>query len=319
MTDNRQDQPAAGQLLDDADLFPIREVSRMTGVNPVTLRAWERRYGLLTPHRTESGHRLYSMADIERVKAVMAWIDRGVAVSKVASIIDRSPGPQTMPRPLASPRADLPQGSEMELWQSRLLEAAQAGDLGQLDSIYGQLHAAFPLAVVVCDVLRPAWERLRGARSSQPGVDWLLLDSFLTGRLSQRASFMQGNRHVLLVSLATEPVNFELLCAATLMTASEADILILQAVPALFDLAVLAERSGAAAVVMLSERTLDTDMLGKQLPRLEQALSCPLAMLGGCCEAQGEALEQAGVHALGDISASLSRRLAALLAGRLDH
>lgn len=39
--------------------LPIREVSRITGVNAVTLRAWERRYGLIVPHRTAKGHRLF--------------------------------------------------------------------------------------------------------------------------------------------------------------------------------------------------------------------------------------------------------------------
>ena len=42
------------------DWLPIREVARQTGVNAVTLRAWERRYGLIVPHRTEKGHRLYT-------------------------------------------------------------------------------------------------------------------------------------------------------------------------------------------------------------------------------------------------------------------
>ncbi len=55
------------------DLFPIREVARLTGVNPVTLRAWERRYGLIQPTRTESGHRLYSLSDIEKVRSILAW------------------------------------------------------------------------------------------------------------------------------------------------------------------------------------------------------------------------------------------------------
>ena len=40
-----------------APLYPIREVSRLTGVNSVTLRAWERRYGLIRPQRTPKGHR----------------------------------------------------------------------------------------------------------------------------------------------------------------------------------------------------------------------------------------------------------------------
>ncbi|WP_162873792.1 MerR family DNA-binding transcriptional regulator, partial [Pseudomonas viridiflava] len=35
------------------DWLPIRDVARQTGVNAVTLRAWERRYGLIVPHRTE--------------------------------------------------------------------------------------------------------------------------------------------------------------------------------------------------------------------------------------------------------------------------
>ena len=39
-------------------LLPIRTVSILTGVHSVTLRAWERRYGLITPQRTPKGHRL---------------------------------------------------------------------------------------------------------------------------------------------------------------------------------------------------------------------------------------------------------------------
>jgi len=69
-------EPAAPLLraLKQEELFPIREVSRLTGVNPVTLRAWERRYGLIQPTRTESGHRLYAMSDIETVRTIMGWI-----------------------------------------------------------------------------------------------------------------------------------------------------------------------------------------------------------------------------------------------------
>ena len=74
---------------DSQELFPIREVSRMTGINPVTLRAWERRYGLIQPMRTESGHRLYSRHDIETVNRILSWIERGVAVSKVGKILAR--------------------------------------------------------------------------------------------------------------------------------------------------------------------------------------------------------------------------------------
>ncbi|MGC8698285.1 MAG: MerR family DNA-binding transcriptional regulator, partial [Halothiobacillus sp.] len=36
-------------------LFPIRAVAHLTGINPITLRAWERRYQLICPIRTPSG------------------------------------------------------------------------------------------------------------------------------------------------------------------------------------------------------------------------------------------------------------------------
>ena len=67
LTDVASGVPRAVSL-EQEQLYPIREVARLTGVNPVTLRAWERRYGLIVPMRTESGHRLYSLTDIERVR-----------------------------------------------------------------------------------------------------------------------------------------------------------------------------------------------------------------------------------------------------------
>ena len=98
-------------------LYPIREVSRLTGVNPITLRAWERRYGLLVPHRTDGGHRLYSLQDIERVRSVTQWIARGVPVSKVAGILDRGDVDEA--------EAPLDDGvfSRYDFWQQRLDQA----------------------------------------------------------------------------------------------------------------------------------------------------------------------------------------------------
>ena len=67
-----------GLGMSTGDMIPIREVCKVTGVNPVTLRAWERRYGLITPHRTEKGHRLYTEANIRQIQAILLWLSRGV-------------------------------------------------------------------------------------------------------------------------------------------------------------------------------------------------------------------------------------------------
>lgn len=69
----------------DRAALRIGEVSRRTGVGVSTLRAWERRYGVLEPERTEGGHRLYGEADIERVRAVALLIEEGLHASAAAA------------------------------------------------------------------------------------------------------------------------------------------------------------------------------------------------------------------------------------------
>src|SRR5471032_2193144 len=74
----------------DEGWLPIREVARQTGVNAITLRAWERRYGLIVPQRTPKGHRLFSAEHVQRILTILTWLNRGVAVSQVKNLIDRS-------------------------------------------------------------------------------------------------------------------------------------------------------------------------------------------------------------------------------------
>lgn len=64
--------------------FGIRAVSRLTGLSPHLLRAWERRYGIVTPHRTASGRRIYSSDDVERLRQVKAALDAGFSIGEVA-------------------------------------------------------------------------------------------------------------------------------------------------------------------------------------------------------------------------------------------
>lgn len=69
-------------------LYPIREICRITGVNPITLRAWERRYGLIEPIRTESGHRLYTQTHIDEVKSAVKLTEQGIPISQVKQLLE---------------------------------------------------------------------------------------------------------------------------------------------------------------------------------------------------------------------------------------
>jgi DNA-binding transcriptional MerR regulator len=62
----------------------IGEVSRRTGISVDLLRAWERRYGLLEPARSDGGFRLYSDDDVERVQTMQAHLGQGLAAAEAA-------------------------------------------------------------------------------------------------------------------------------------------------------------------------------------------------------------------------------------------
>lgn len=66
----------------------IRVVSRRTGLNADTIRAWERRYSAVTPGRSDGGRRLYSDAEIERLLLLRRATDAGRRISDVAELSD---------------------------------------------------------------------------------------------------------------------------------------------------------------------------------------------------------------------------------------
>ena len=110
----KQDSLDELALLDSSEYFPIRELSLRTGVNSVTLRAWERRYGLLKPKRTDKGHRLYDQGDVQRVEGILRWIQQGVAVSKVRALLEKG----------AMLDSVVPSNEWLE-WQGALIKAAE--------------------------------------------------------------------------------------------------------------------------------------------------------------------------------------------------
>ena len=69
-------------------LYSIGDIAERCGINPVTLRAWQRRYGLLKPQRTEGGHRQFDEEDIECIEELKRWIESGVPVGKVKALLE---------------------------------------------------------------------------------------------------------------------------------------------------------------------------------------------------------------------------------------
>lgn len=115
-------------------LFPIREVARMTGVNPITIRAWERRYNLVEPIRTESGHRLYTQEDIDRLNQVTELTQQGIPVSQVKPLLKAPSEP-----------VNLQVVTEKDV-RGLLSEALNGANLERSNQLLDRLFADFPEA-----------------------------------------------------------------------------------------------------------------------------------------------------------------------------
>lgn len=73
---------------DDTPVYTIKTVVHLTGITPATLRAWERRYGVLAPGRSEGGYRLYSERDIATLQWLKHQVDAGVAISRAVALLE---------------------------------------------------------------------------------------------------------------------------------------------------------------------------------------------------------------------------------------
>jgi MerR family transcriptional regulator, light-induced transcriptional regulator len=69
-----------------APRYPVRLVAIRTGLTPHVLRAWERRYDVVRPARTEGGQRLYSDLDVERLRLLRRLTGQGHAIGRIAAL-----------------------------------------------------------------------------------------------------------------------------------------------------------------------------------------------------------------------------------------
>jgi len=146
--------------------FTIKAVASQTGIQPVTLRAWERRHEILTPYRGNNRYRLYSERDV----AILRWIKYRVgegmpirsAVSELRSMASKSIWPEALPVAPATvqePGHQPPSYYARELYQALIQEdEAQAADLLR------EAHAVYNLMTMCEEVLAGAIRRIDQAR-----------------------------------------------------------------------------------------------------------------------------------------------------------
>ncbi|MGL6241471.1 MerR family transcriptional regulator [Pseudomonas sp.] len=253
----------------DEGWLPIREVARQTGVNAVTLRAWERRYGLIVPQRTPKGHRLFSAVHVQRILTILTWLNRGVAVSQIKQLLDT---PQAFTETLSN---------DWQVLGQTLLQAVTRLDERTLDDTVNQAMALYPPRTLCEQLLMPLLAELEQRWQGQFGAQMERVFFFSWLRSKFGARIYHNNRQLrtapwLLINhsdLSLEPC---LWLTAWLISSADCPVEVLDWPLPAGELALAVDHLQARGVLLYSSKAMNISQLAKLL----NGVSCPKMIAG---------------------------------------
>ena len=287
-------------------LLPIRTVASLTGVNPVTLRAWERRYKLVMPHRTPKGHRLYSRENVELIKQILELLDQGIAISQVKPLLEQTPA-EVAAAPAAEP------GEVWRGYQQSMLGAIESFDERALDDVYNEALSLYPVDVVSQRLISPIL-RILGEhwKDSDTGIaQEHFFSVFLRNKLGSRMSHINQRSTgpvLLLACVPGESHELGLLLFSLAIASYGYRTLLLGANTPLQQLPAVIDRRSCAGVVLSCTSRPSRGVLESDLPELVNKVAEPVFVGGGCATRSRKKIEEAGAIFLGEtLGGSLTR------------
>lgn len=271
----------------DEGWLPIREVARRTGVNAITLRAWERRYGLIVPQRTPKGHRLFSAEHVQRIQTILTWLNRGVAVSQVKPLLDT---PQAISESVEN---------DWQRLRQTLLQAVTRLAERPLDNTVNQAIALYPPRTLCEHLLMPLLADLEKRWQGQFGaqMERVFFYSWLRSKFGAR--IYHNNRQlntspVLLINHSDLPLEPHLWLTAWLISSADCPVEVFDWPLPAGELALAVDHLQPRGVLLYSSKAINL----AQLTKLLNGVSCPKMIVGpAVCIHRAELSERTSVLA----------------------
>lgn len=235
--------------------YPIRAAANLTRLSIDTLRAWERRYGAVTPDRSERG-RVYSEGQIRRLILLRQVVARGHAIGQVAGLGDGELE-KLIERPVAAIKTHQPDNINSSISDALLpvVSAIEEFDYAAANSHLGRLAALLPADKLVSQVVLPLMQ-LVGDRwhdgtmtIAQEHMTSSILRNLLGGLIRLGKSF-SPSRRILFATPSGELHEFGILVAAMLAVANGFEALYLGPSLPAHEIVASAEQISARAVVL---------------------------------------------------------------------
>jgi methanogenic corrinoid protein MtbC1 len=152
----------ADQFISKEPRYNLSYVVQETGIKADTLRAWERRYQLPQPHRTEGGHRLFSDFDIQTIKWLTARQREGLSISRAVDLWRKNGGQNrdAFSTPLSEPvsqteaAVSVENGDSLTDIRTIWIQACLDFNEPQAERVLTQAFAQFPLETVCVEILQ---------------------------------------------------------------------------------------------------------------------------------------------------------------------
>jgi MerR family transcriptional regulator, light-induced transcriptional regulator len=134
-------------------VFNVKAMVHQTGVAAATLRAWERRYGVPSPPRTDSGYRLYSARDVAIIRWLKAQIETGMTISQAVSLLHSQISQPDLITPTPSAESRIP--TSYQRLHDNILEAAIAYDESRIEQLLSEAFSLFAVEDVCINLIQP--------------------------------------------------------------------------------------------------------------------------------------------------------------------
>ena len=168
----------------ETDRGPVRigELSRRVGVTPEVLRAWERRYGILSPTRTDGGFRLYGEDDERRIRRMLQHLEQGLSAAEAARLARADPPARPDPTAGTDDGNGAPTAAALG---DQLRHALDGFDDVGAHSVLDRLLGSYPLESVLRDAVLPYLHELgeRWAHAEASVAQEHFASALLRGRL----------------------------------------------------------------------------------------------------------------------------------------
>jgi DNA-binding transcriptional MerR regulator len=274
----------------DYPVYNIGVVVQMTGIPAATLRAWERRYGFPVASRSAGGHRLYSNAEVTRLRWVKDRVDEGFQPSQaVVALRLHEEAEGRLPDEAAPPARSGVTGSlAVGTVLQHLLAALTDHDTEQADQVLQDAVAALDPETLILSVVAPVMEELGDlwSRGEISIATEHLATNYLRQKLLMWLVTAPPPRDIAPIALACAPGELHegsLLILATLLRRRLHPIAYLGQSMPLSDLAELVADIEPAVVVLLAmrEETAEEIIGWPEFIRTGDQQSGPIVAFGG--------------------------------------